>query len=94
VEAQIALASIQNPNSLQSTGNNNFVTTGKTAAPAFGLPGTGGLGQVVAGQLEGSNVDLAKEFTNLIAYQSGYQASSKVITTADQMTQELLALIH
>jgi len=44
--------------------------------------------------LEGSNVDMATNFTNLIIYQRGYQASSKVITTADQMSQDLLQLIH
>jgi flagellar hook protein FlgE len=94
VEAQLALASIQNPDTLQNAGNNEFVAGGNTATPAFGLPQTGGRGQIVAGELESSNVDLATQFTDLIMYQSGYQAASKVITTADQMTQELLDLIH
>lgn len=94
VEAQLALAAIQNPDSLQNVGNNNFAATGVTAAPAIGVPQTGGRGQILGGSLEGSNVDMATEFTNLIVYQSAYQASSRVITTADQMTQDLMNLIH
>ena len=94
VEAQLALASIQNPTSLQNVGNNNYATTTSTATPSVGVPQSGGRGQIMGGELEGSNVDMATEFTNLIVYQSGYQASSKVITTADQMNQDLLNLIH
>ncbi len=94
VEAQLALASIQNPDSLSNVGNNNYAATSDTATPAIGMPQTGGRGQIDGGALEGSNVDLATQFTNLIVYQSAYQAASKVITTADQMTQDLLNVIH
>ncbi len=94
VEAQLALASIQNPDSLNNVGNNNYSASGNTATPSIGMPQTGGRGQIDGGALEGSNVDLATQFTNLIVYQSAYQAASKVITTADQMTQDLLNVIH
>ena len=94
VEAQLALAGITNPTSLENAGNNNFIVSGDTATPVFGAANTGGRGQIESGQIEGSNVDLAAQFSNLIVYQSAYQASSKIITTADQMTQELLSLIH
>ncbi len=94
VEAQLALASIQNPDSLANVGNNNYSATGQTATPALGLPQTGGRGQIEGGALEGSNVDMATQFTNLIVYQSAYQAASRVITTANQMTQDLLNVIH
>ncbi len=94
VEGQLALAAIQNPDSLQNVGNNNFATTSATATPAMGMPQTGGRGQILAGSLEGSNVDMATEFTNLIVFQSAYQASSRVITTANQMSQDLMNLIH
>jgi flagellar hook protein FlgE len=57
-----------------------------------GLPGSGGLGQIAAGALESSTVDMAKEFTNLIVYQRGYQANSRVITTLDELSQETLSL--
>lgn len=94
LEGQLALASIQNPGSLANVGNNNFTATGSTAAPAIGMPLTGGRGQILGGSLEGSNVDMATEFTNLIVYQSAYQASSRVITTANQMNQDLMNLIR
>jgi flagellar hook protein FlgE len=94
VEAQLALASIQNPTSLQNAGNNNFATTSDTANPAIGMPQTADRGQVLGGALEGSNVDMATEFTNLIVFQSAYQANSRVISTADQMNQDLFNVIH
>lgn len=93
-EGQLALASIQNPDSLQSVGNNNFAASGATSTPAIGVTLTGGRGQILGASLEGSTVDMATEFTKLITYQSGYQASSRVISTADQMTQDLMNLIH
>ncbi len=94
VEAQLALAAIQNPTSLQNVGDNNLIVTSDTATPAVGAPQTGGRGQILGGALEGSNVNMASEFTNLIVFQSAYQASSKVITTANQMNQTLFDLIH
>jgi flagellar hook protein FlgE len=94
VEAQLALASIQNPASLQNAGNNNFATTSDTANPAIGTPQTADRGQILGGALEGSNVDMATEFTNLIVFQSAYQANSRVISTADQMNQDLFNVIH
>ncbi|MGH9611064.1 MAG: flagellar basal body rod C-terminal domain-containing protein, partial [Bryobacteraceae bacterium] len=85
---------IQNPDSLENAGNNNFSATANTSAPAVGLPQSGGRGQILGGQLEGSNVDMATEFTHLITYQSGYQASSRVITTVHTLTQDLMNLIR
>lgn len=94
VEAQLSMAAIQNPETLENVGNNNYTVSSATSTPAIGVPSTGGRGQIVGSSLEGSNVDMATDFTNLIIYQRGYQASSKVITTADQMSQTLLDLIH
>jgi flagellar hook protein FlgE len=94
VVAQLAIANIQNPDSMESVGNNNFSPTTATATPTLGVPQTGGRGQVLGNALESSNVDMASQFTNLIVYQSAYQASSRVISTADQMSQDLLNLIH
>jgi flagellar hook protein FlgE len=94
VVAQLALASIENPGSLLNVGNNSFSVSGQTATPAIGLPQSGGRGQVVGGSLEGSNVDMGTEFTKLILYQSSYAASSKVIATANTMSQDLLNLIQ
>ncbi len=91
--AQIALASILNPSSMEDLGNNNFGVTSETAVPAIGTPGSGSRGAVTGGALESSTVDIAKEFTNLLVYERGYQANSKVVTTEDQVVQTTLALI-
>jgi flagellar hook protein FlgE len=88
--AQVALAAIGNPDSLVSAGNNNFQLGTDTLTPTVGQPQTGNRGQILGGSLESSNVDLAKEFTNLIIFQRGYQANAKVITTQDQLSQVLL----
>ena len=88
--AQVALAAIGNPDSLVSAGNNNFQLGTETLTPTVGQPQTGNRGQILGGSLESSNVDLAKEFTNLIIFQRGYQANAKVITTQDQLSQVLL----
>lgn len=88
--AQIALAAIGNPDSLVSAGNNNFTVGTETLTPTVGLPNTGNRGTILGGSLESSNVDLAREFTNLIIYQRGYQANAKVITSQDQIDQVLL----
>jgi flagellar hook protein FlgE len=94
VEAQLALAAIENPTSLQNVGNNNLSGSTLTGTPAIGPPQTGGRGQILGGSLESSNVDMATQFTNLIVYQSAYQASSRVISTANNMDQDLMQLIH
>jgi flagellar hook protein FlgE len=89
VAGYLALAGFANPQGLQAVGNNNFVTTGNSGAAQVGQAASGGLGQTVSGELEGSNVDLATEFTTMITAQRGYQANAHVISTADQMLQTL-----
>ncbi|MEI9977193.1 MAG: flagellar hook protein FlgE [Ignavibacteriota bacterium] len=91
---QIALASIANPQSLLSVGDNNLALSALSAAPAIGAANTGGLGGVVAGSLEASTVDIATEFTHLISLQQAYQANSKIVTTVDQLTQTTIGLIQ
>jgi flagellar hook protein FlgE len=90
--AQLALAGISNPDSLISVGQNSFEVGADTAAPAVGGPGTGSRGTIQGGALESSNVDIATEFTNLIVYQRSYEANSRVISTLDELTQDLLNL--
>ena len=92
VVGQLALASVSNPDSLIAAGQNNYEVGADTATPVIGVPGTGTLGAVEGGSLEASTVDIATEFTNLIVYQNSYEANSKVISTLDQMTQNLLNL--
>jgi flagellar hook protein FlgE len=90
--AQLAVASVANPDTLIATSDNKFTLGVNTLTPSVGTPGTGERGTVVGGSLEGSNVDMATEFTNLIVYQRGYEAASKVITTQNQMDQMLLQI--
>jgi flagellar hook protein FlgE len=94
VVGQLALASIQNPGSMTAVGNNNLKASAETSAPAVGAAGTSGHGDIVANALEGSTVDIATEFTQLITLQRSYQAASKVITTSDQVMQDLISLIR
>ncbi len=92
VVAQLAVAAISNPGSLISVGQNNFELGADTATPAVGAPETGSRGSIQGGALESSNVDIATEFTNLIVYQRSYEANSRVISTLNQLTQDLLNL--
>jgi flagellar hook protein FlgE len=94
VIAQIALASVLNPDSMQNLGNNTFIATSATAMPIIGTGGTGSRGQITGGALEASTVDIATEFTNLLTYERGYQANSKVITTEDDIMQSTVGLIQ
>ncbi len=90
--AQLALASIRNPDSMISVGNNNYQPTIDTAAPAVGAADSGGRGTVQGGALETSTVDVAQQFTQLMSFQRSYEAASKAITTTDQMLQTLIGL--
>ncbi len=92
VVGQLALATIRNPESLLAVGNSNYALSARSATPAIGLPNTGGRGGVIGGAVESSTVDIAKEFTNLIVLQRGYQANSRVVTTADELSQETINL--
>ncbi|HVW10341.1 MAG TPA: flagellar hook protein FlgE [Bryobacteraceae bacterium] len=91
---QLAVASISNPDSLAAVGNNNLAATSGTAAASIGTANSGSRGQIVAGSLESSTVDIAQEFTNLLTFERGYQANSRVITASDQILQETVNLIH
>lgn len=92
VVGQLAMAAVRNPESLISVGNSNYQLSARSALPAIGLPNTGGRGKIIGGAIESSTVDIAKEFTNLIVLQRGYQANSRVVTTVDQLSQEAINL--
>jgi len=91
---QVALAAIRNPESLVAQGNNNYQLSANTATPAIGIPDTGGRGSIVGSALESSNVDIATEFTNMIVYQRDYEANARVVTTADQLSQDTINLVR
>jgi flagellar hook protein FlgE len=92
VVGQMAMATIRNPASLISVGNSDYQLSANTATPAIGMPGTGGRGMVLGGSIEASTVDIAKEFTNLIVFQRGYEANARVVTTVDQLSQDTINL--
>jgi len=94
VVGQVAMASIRNPDTLIAAGSNNLTLSSLTANPAIGMPGTGGRGTIVGGSIEASTVDIASEFTSLIVYQRAYEANAHVVTTADQLSQDTINLIH
>ncbi|GIK50227.1 MAG: flagellar hook protein FlgE [Hyphomonadaceae bacterium] len=87
---QIPLATFVNPNGLAPDQGGAFRTTLESGLYNINAANAGGAGRVVSGALEASNVDLAQEFTNLITTQRAYSAASRIITTADQMLEELL----
>jgi flagellar hook protein FlgE len=87
---RVALATFDNP---AGTGDGRLRPGPASGAAVLGEPGgTSGAGLLAAGSLEMSNVDLAQEFTNMMIAQRGFQANSKVITTSDEMLQELVNL--
>ncbi len=90
----IAIAKVSNPAGLEKAGSNLYRTsTNSGALPAsFSGPGTDGAGDLVSGALEMSNVDLSEEFTEMIVAQRGFQANTKIITTSDEILQELVNL--
>ena len=89
---QLAMSLFVNPAGLLRGGNNTFEESVSSGVPITGTPGTGGRGSIAAGVLEGSNTDLAREFTNMVVAQRGFQASSRVISTADEMLSDLVNL--
>jgi flagellar hook protein FlgE len=92
VLGQIALANFLNSAGLLRAGQNNFSATSASGAANVGTAGTGGRGTVTTGALEMSNVDLATQFTGMITAERGFQANGRVITTSDEMLQELVNL--
>jgi flagellar hook protein FlgE len=89
---QVAMATFKNVDGLEKVGDSGFRSTVNSGYPQVGTPGSAGMGSVVSGALEMSNVDLAQEFTSLIIAQRGFQANSKVITTSDEILQDLVAM--
>ena len=90
----LSLATFPNQAGLQRMGGSLWATTSNSGAEQVNTPGVGGLGQTISGELEQSNVDMATEMTNMITAQRGYEANSKVITTADQMLQAVVNMVQ
>ncbi|MFL5297212.1 MAG: flagellar hook protein FlgE [Phenylobacterium sp.] len=92
--AQVAIATFPNSNGLQPTSGNAYQSNLAAGQMTLKSPGAGGAGKIAASSLEASTVDLSSEFTGLITTQKAYSASSKIITTADQMLDELINIIR
>jgi flagellar hook protein FlgE len=92
--AQVPLANFANPDALQAQSGQAYTATINSGAANIGTPGTGGTGTLVAGSVEGSNVDIATQFTQMIVAQQAYTANSKVITTANSMLQSAVNMIQ
>jgi flagellar hook protein FlgE len=89
---QLALAHFTNPAGLLRSGQNMFKAGLNSGDAQVGAAGSGGRGNIASGYLEASNVDMSQEFTNMILAERGFQASSRVITTSDEILQELVNL--
>lgn len=90
--AQIAMADFNNPAGLIRTGDNMYQVSANSGAGVLGFVGEGSQSVITSGALEMSNVDLAQEFTQMITAQRGFQSNARVITTADEMLQEVVTL--
>jgi flagellar hook protein FlgE len=88
----LSLAKFSNQGALERSGSNTWTAGPNAGAAQVGTPGANGYGVTASGAVEMSNVDLASEFTNMITAQRGFQANSRVISTADQMLQDLVNL--
>jgi flagellar hook protein FlgE len=91
---QVAVASVANTAGLTASGNNNFATTAASGQATIGVAGAGGRGTIDDGALEQSNVNISTEFSNLIVAQRAFEANSKTVTTFDQVSQDVLAMIR
>jgi flagellar basal-body rod protein FlgG len=89
---QLELSTFINDNGLEAEGNNLFKETTASGAPVVGVAGQTGFGTILQGYLEGSNVNVVSEITNLIQAQRAYEMNSKSIETADQMLQTITQL--
>jgi flagellar hook protein FlgE len=90
----ISLATFPNEAGLQRDGGSLWSATASSGTATTGTPNVAGFGQTISGSLEMSNVDLATEFTNMITAERGYQANSKVITTADTMLSTIVNMVQ
>jgi flagellar hook protein FlgE len=89
---QVPLATFANPNGLTAVSGNAYTSSQASGTPSINTAGAGGSGSIESNSLEASTVDLATEFTNLITTQRAYEASSKIVTTAAQMLDQLMQM--
>ena len=88
----LSLATFPNQAGLERLGGSLWSQTANSGTPIVGTPGSPGFGATIGGELEMSNVDMATEMTNMITAERGYQANSRVISTADEMLSTLVSM--
>jgi flagellar hook protein FlgE len=93
-EHQVGIAVFSNPGGLLAEGGNYWRPTVNSGAAVNTIPGDAGTNNITAGAIEGSNVDIAVEFTRLIVAQRGFQSSSKAFQTGDEMLTEAFSLFR
>lgn len=91
---QLALGNVVNLQGLEHLGDGDYATTLASGTATIGISGTSGLGTMVGGALEASNVNIAAEFSELIIAQRAFEANSKAVTTFDTIAQETINMIH
>lgn len=94
VIGQLALATFANPNGLEKVGESSYRVTVNSGEAMQNTPGVGTGGLLNPGTLEMSNVDLTSEFADMIVTQRGFQANSRIITTTDQMLEEIVNMVR
>ncbi len=87
---QVALANVANPTGMAKVGSNYYQATANSGNVLVGPVGANSTGSLVGGALEGSNVDMGKQLTNLVIAQTSYQANTKVVTTSDTVLNALV----
>ncbi|MCP5048421.1 MAG: flagellar hook-basal body complex protein [bacterium] len=92
--AQLAVALFNNPKGLLRDGRNLYSETNASGNAAIGAAATGGRGTVIGSSREASNVDMATEFTQMLVFERGYQANSKIITVSDTVIQTAISLVR
>ena len=94
VIGQLVLATFANVNALEKLGENTYRSTVNSGEAVYDVPGNGGAGTINPGTLEMSNVDLTNEFADMIVTQRGFQANSRIITTTDEMLEEVVNMVR
>jgi flagellar hook protein FlgE len=91
---QIAVATVANTAGLTASGNNNFATTIASGEATVGVAGAGGRATIIDGALEQSNINISTEFSNLIVAQRAFEANAKTVTTFDNISKDVIAMVR
>lgn len=90
----LAIAGVRSNDGLVRSGGNNYVESDQSGTRTVGTAGSGGFGKIASGSLERSTVDIAGQFVDLVLYQRGYEANSKILSTTADMLRETIALVR